>query len=1175
MTHTPGTGVLRGAPPPWSRRRRGLRRSAAGLALALVATAASATGAQAVPPLLPSSIVREAAPFPGNDGRPHAVTWDANSLKIDGKRLSVWSGEFHYWRLPSPDQWRDVLQKLKASGFNAVSLYFFWGYHSSKPGSYDFTGVRDIDRLLTMAEQEGLYVIARPGPYINAEASMGGLPPYTTTFGGDSRTSDPQNLAADLEWLKVVNRLISRHQITDGGGSVIAYQVENEQIDNSAERTDYIERLQASVKADGITVPLFHNDWGDGHGWNAPGKPGGSQLDLYAFDTYPLGFDCKGERGRLGDFESRIRSYSPKTPVFIAEGQGGAFTSWGRDFQPSECAKFVDPEFARQFAVNNMSNGVTMFNSYMEYGGTNWGWTGDPGSGFTSYDYGAAISEDRRITPKLAVQKEFGYLQQAVAPLASARAVKAPPVDSTGGEIVVGQRLSAEDADRSSVSGNGARLITLRHADSNDTSTSGVTFPLDLRTVPEPPGTGSYRWNDTDTDTLQFTGSWQYASAETWTSGDHQDDETFSDQAGDSLEVTFEGPVVRWIGPDSVNHGTADVYIDGAKKATVDGYAPSTTFQQVKYEADDLGPGRHTLRIVATGKKGTEASEGTFVSVDAIDTTPTNPPAPPSSDASYPRIPQEPGTAVNLAGRDAKALVADWAFGPHRLMYSTSQVLTQLDADGDLLVLNGAKGEDGETVLRYRSEPKVTTLDGAEVRTTWDSSRGDLRLNYTHGGPVTARISGDGHDLTVLLTDRETVATTWQLDTGTGKVLVMGPQLARTARTTGARLDLTGDTAKSGTIRVFAPREVSILTWNGRDVPAHRDSAGALVASLPGPPAPDMRETTTWKTNTSDPERAAGFDDSKWKKADRTTADNPRHGAGTASGVVLDTDEYGFHQGDTWYRGHYTPRASGGTVKVTARTGTAGHALVWLNGTYLGAQGDGSATHTVPAGVTEPGEHAVLAVLVRNMGQYQDWSADGRSKGGRGLADVDVSAADTVRWRIQGAVGGPEPADTARGLYNNGGLYGERQGWHLPGAPTGSWDSTASLKSERPGVRWYSTAVGLDLARGTDTAVGLRIADADGRKGKYRVQIFVNGWNTGQYVNNVGPQNEFVIPSGFLKARGSNEITLAVTAEEAGVGPDSVRLVHRGTVLGGVGGKQNVSPGYRAVRGKEGAFSAN
>lgn len=1169
MTYVPRR---RGRGRSASLRRAAISGLAAGLALALAAPASAlpdAGGAAGVRPATasPASAQSSVHRFPGNDGRSHKVTWDEKSLKLDGERLAVWSGEFHYWRLPSPDQWRDVLQKLKASGFNAVSLYFFWGYHSSRPGSYDFSGVRDIDRLLTMAEEEGLYVIARPGPYINAEASMGGLPPYMTTHGGEERTADPQNLAADLEWLKAVNAIIGKHQITDGGGSVIAYQVENEQIDNAPKHVEYIEKLQAAVEEQGIKVPLFHNDWGDGHGYNVPGGPGGSKLDLYSFDTYPLGFDCKGTRGRLSDFESRIRSYSPKTPVFIAEGQGGAFTSWGRDFQTDACAKFADEAFARQFAVNNLANGVTMFNSYMEYGGTNWGWTGDPGSGFTSYDYGAAISENRRITPKLAVHKEFGYLQKAVTPIASAQAVADPQVSASGGPVKAQQRLSTENADRNSVSGNGTRLITLRHPDSNDTSASKVTFPLDLERAPQPPKPASYRWNDSDTGALKFTGSWERASGKAWTSGDYKDDETFSATAGDSLEVTFDGPTVRWIGTDSANHGTADVYIDGEKKATVDSYASSPAFQRVLFEAKDLGDGPHKLKIVVTGKKGTEASTGTFVSVDAIDTAASEQPAPPASDSAYPRVPQEPGTAITVAGRDAKTLVADYAFGDHRLVYSTSQVLTHLKSGRDMLVLNGTKSEAGETVLRYAKKPKVTTVDGAPVDTTWDAARGDLRLNYTHGGPRTVRVTGGGADLTLLITDRDGVANTWQLDAGGSDVLVVGPELARTARATGSTLHLTGDTRRAGPLRVFPPHGVDTVTWNSRRLDVKRDAAGALVADLPGPQKPKLPALDKWRGADSDPEHTADFDDSRWTKADRTHADNPKHGPGAASGVVLDTDEYGFHEGDTWYRGHYTPTAAGSTVKITAKTGTAGHALVWLNGRYLGAQDDGTATHAVPEGLVEPGEPAALAVLVRNMGQYEDWSSDGRSKTGRGLADVDIAGSGKIKWRIQGARGGAKPADKARGLYNNGGLYGERQGWHLPGAPDSQWAAADSLKSTRPGVRWYRTTAGLDLAKGADTPLALRINDDAGKGDRYRVQIFVNGWNTGQYVHNIGPQKEFVIPSGFLKARGENTVALAVTAEEGDVGPDSVEFVDQGTVLGGVGGASNPAPDYRALFG--------
>lgn len=117
-------------------------------------------------------------------------------------------------------------------------------------------------------------------------------------------------------------------------------------------------------------------------------------------------------------------------------------------------------------------------------------------------------------------------------------------------------------------------------------------------------------------------------------------------------------------------------------------------------------------------------------------------------------------------------------------------------------------------------------------------------------------------------------------------------------------------------------------------------------------------------------------------------------------------------------------------------------------------------------------------------------------------------------------------------------------------------------------MQWYRTTARLNLPKGADTAVGLRIDDDGGKADKYRVQIFVNGWNTGQYVNNVGPQKEFVIPAGFLKPQGDNIIALAVTAEQAGVGPDSVALVNQGTVLGGVPSGQNTAPGYAAVHGR-------
>ena len=46
----------------------------------------------------------------------HDVTYDRYSLKVDGERVFLWSGEFHYFRLPSPELWRDVLEKIRRPG---------------------------------------------------------------------------------------------------------------------------------------------------------------------------------------------------------------------------------------------------------------------------------------------------------------------------------------------------------------------------------------------------------------------------------------------------------------------------------------------------------------------------------------------------------------------------------------------------------------------------------------------------------------------------------------------------------------------------------------------------------------------------------------------------------------------------------------------------------------------------------------------------------------------------------------------------------------------------------------------------------------------------------------------------------------------------------------------------
>src|SRR2546421_11452521 len=145
----------------------------------------------------------------------HTVTFDKYSLMVDGKRLVLWSGEFHYWRLPSPDLWRDVLQKMKAEGFNATSIYFDWGSPSPAPGGYDFSGIRDLDKLLNIAAEVGIYVIARPGPYINAETDPGGFPAWLGAQKRQARATAPDHLAAAKDSPHPADAVIAPHQDTN------------------------------------------------------------------------------------------------------------------------------------------------------------------------------------------------------------------------------------------------------------------------------------------------------------------------------------------------------------------------------------------------------------------------------------------------------------------------------------------------------------------------------------------------------------------------------------------------------------------------------------------------------------------------------------------------------------------------------------------------------------------------------------------------------------------------------------------------------------------------------------------------------------------------------------------------------------------------------------------------
>ena len=944
-----------------------------------------------------------AAPFNVNApvfGSSHHVSYDKYSLMIDGQRLQVWSGEFHNFRLPSPALWRDVFQKIRAEGFNTVSLYFSWAYSSPAPGVYRFTGVNDIDLELRMAEQAGLYVIARPGPYINAEVDAGGFPGWLTKQLGAARSSAPDYTQAWMDYLSHIDPIIARHQITRGG-SVIAYQTENELL-NSGTNVPYMQAIVNKVHADGIDVPTTANLV------VAPTWEPIVQLD--GPDDYPQGFNCGTPQVwgselslELDHFEQNARIDGPNTPEFLPEFQGGSFDPWGGKGYAS-CYQLTNSGFQKVENDTLTAQGATMRSVYMLYGGTSWGYQPVP-SDYTSYDYGAPIDEARELTPKYYDLKRMAYAVRTMPELDQTDAAAKPT--GSDSDLMYGARTNPQTH---------TEFIFLRHADPTSTVNAATTLSL---------------------------------------------------------------------------------------------------------------------------------------------STP---------DGSYPRVPQQPGTTIAIHGRDMKMLVADLPLGSSHLVYSTSQVMVDAPiGPRDVGVLYGTAGEPGETVLRYAKRPRVTQLSGRRVRQTWTASRGDLRLNYVHGGVTELLIRSSGHrPLLLVIDDEQDSGRIWLTDTPAGPVLSYGPYLVRSAQLARGTLRLTGDTsaafptgselggatttsAWSGNLsRAARPSSLAVLAapggyrslvWNGRRVRPRRH-AHLLLARLPGPPAIHLPALTGWRFAPEAPEAQPAFGDASWTIANHLTTNNVANPPSTLP--VLYMDDYGFHYGNVWYRGHFTASGSETGIGLSCAAGGApAECLAWLNGRFLGAtSAAGMQTYAFPAGSLKTGQDNVVSVLAENEGHPEDFltSLDVQ-KAPRGLAGASLQGSSaTVTWRIQGDAGGEQIADPARGPMNTGGLFGERNGWTLPAFGDAGWAPVTlpdrwSARSVPPGVSWYRDHFGLRLPRGVDVPVGLRITDAT--KQPYEALIFLNGWLMGRYANDLGPQHLFYLPQGILIPRGANTLAIAVISHGA------------------------------------------
>ncbi|KAF2641762.1 hypothetical protein P280DRAFT_448976 [Massarina eburnea CBS 473.64] len=343
-----------------------------------------------------------------DNGLQKIVTWDNGSLIVNGERVIIMSGEFHYQRLPVPELWLDVFQKFKANGMNTISIYFFWSYHSASKGKYDFTTPgKDIQRLFDAAKEAGLYVIARPGPYCNAETNGGGFALWTSDgSGGKYRTSDATYQQVWSEWIAKIGAIIAKNQITNGGPVILA-QVENELQETRYDANDtlvlYMEQLKTAFKESGVVVPLTHNEKGfRSKSWSTDYNNVGGAIDVYGLDSYPGGMSCTNLDSGFNmpkTYYQWFHEVSPTQPEYLPEFEGGWFQPWNGYFY-DQCMAEQSPEFADVFYKGLVAQRASLINLYMAFGGTNWGHSAAPVV-YTSYDYAAPLRETREMRDKL------------------------------------------------------------------------------------------------------------------------------------------------------------------------------------------------------------------------------------------------------------------------------------------------------------------------------------------------------------------------------------------------------------------------------------------------------------------------------------------------------------------------------------------------------------------------------------------------------------------------------------------------------------------------------------------------------------------------------------------------------------------------------------------------------
>ena len=122
-----------------------------------------------------------------------ALTISDQKFHLDDRDKLLISGSVHYWRLDHL-RWAAILDRVREMGFETICTYIPWAVHEISQGEFDFGEINpdyDLDSFLTLCEENGMYVLLRPGPHVNSEITYFGFPKRIL------RDPDIQSITAD------------------------------------------------------------------------------------------------------------------------------------------------------------------------------------------------------------------------------------------------------------------------------------------------------------------------------------------------------------------------------------------------------------------------------------------------------------------------------------------------------------------------------------------------------------------------------------------------------------------------------------------------------------------------------------------------------------------------------------------------------------------------------------------------------------------------------------------------------------------------------------------------------------------------------------------------------------------------------------------------------------------